>query len=643
MSEFLPFLIFGLTAGAVYGISAMGLVLTYKTTGVFNFAHGAVCALGGYVFYELRERGLTWPVAALIVVGIFAPLAGLVLERLAVTLAPVPTAYKIVGTVGLLVALRSLVELIWGTESVTVAPFLPQDAAFTVQTVSVTYEQLLIFALGAVAAAALSLFFRRTRLGTAMRGVVDDPHLLDLSGQEPANVRRSAWVIGSCFATVSGVLFASQQGQLDINVLTLLVVQAFGAATIARFHSLPLCFVGGLVVGVLQKLISKEVGNHSFLQGLDLSIPFLVLFIGLLVIPRSKLVEVGAQAKSRAAALPESGAGVRRLAYGALFVVALFIPQLWFVGTHLPAYNQALTQVVLFVSLHLLVRTSGQISLCHVGFAAVGACSFAHIQGDGVPFLPAVLAAGLVCVPLALVIVIPAVRLSGLYLALATLGFGIFLAQYAYGKSYMFGAGSVATQRPAGFASDTRLYYLLLAFAVGAIALVLLIERSRLGRVLRALSDSPVALATLGLSVNVSRMLVFTISCFLAGISGALAATLFGSVAPYTFNYVQSLVVLAVLAIAGRRTVTAAIVAPVLLYIIPTYITDANANLLLQLGFGLTAIFTAANSQGAVSAALSGAAARAEDRLVGPATVRVEALTRRLSPEPLIAEGRVSR
>lgn len=628
MSDFLPYIIFGLTAGSIYGISAMGLVLTYKTSGVFNVGHGAVCAAGAYVFYDLREKqGLPWPVAALIVVGVFGPLSGLILERLSVALSGVTTTYKIVGTVGLLVAINSTVALIYGEQSLQFKTFLPQDTAMTVSSVSITYDQVIVFALGVVAAVALALFFRRTTLGTAMRAVVDNPQLLDMTGESPARVRRSAWVIGSCFAAVSGVLFASNQAQLDINVLSLLVVQAFGAATIARFQSLPLCFVGGIVVGVAQKLISKEVGSYSFLQGLDLTVPFIVLFIGLLVIPRGKLKEVGVPVK----ALPKKASAMpRQVSAGlvaAILVASLFVPSL--VGSHLPAYNLALTQVVLFVSLHLLVRTSGQISLCHFGFAAIGAAAFGHMQGRGVPFGLAVLLGGLAAILPALIISIPAIRLSGLYLALATLGFGIFLAQYAYGKDYMFGAGNLATSRPHGFDSDKSLYYLLWAIAVASVIFVMIIERSRLGRLLRAMSDSPIALVTMGLSINATRIFVFVISCFLAGVSGGLLASLFGSVSVFSFNYVQSLVALAVMAIAGTRTVTVAVLAPVLLYVIPNYTASEDANFVLKIGFGLAAIFAAANSQGAVGKYLAGQGERARDRLSGPASVRVAALESR--------------
>ena len=115
MKEFLPFLVFGVTAGAVYGISAMGLVLTYKTSGLFNFGHGAVSAAAAFLFYTLHvEHGMPWPVAALIAVVGFGIVIGFVLERFAAALAEVDVTSKIVGTIGLLVGIRAVIVLIYG-------------------------------------------------------------------------------------------------------------------------------------------------------------------------------------------------------------------------------------------------------------------------------------------------------------------------------------------------------------------------------------------------------------------------------------------------------------------------------------------------------------------------------------------------
>jgi len=638
MRDYVPFLIFGIAAGSVYGICAMGLVLTYKTSGVFNIGHGAICAAAAYTFHDLHTRGgLSWPLAGLIVLGVGGPIAGLILERLAAALAPVSTAYKIVATVGLLVFIQAAIVLKYTGQGLVVRPFLPQETAFTLSGVRVRYDSVITLAIGMIAAIGLYLFFRLTRLGTAIRGVVDDPQLLDMTGYSPTSIRRTAWVIGSVFAAASGILFASVEQQLEVNVLSLLVVQAFGAATIALFRNLPMCFVGGLIVALVQKLVAKDLDNGDYVQlaGLNLTIPFLVLFGGLLVIPRRYLVEVGRAVKQRAASDSVLPVGMRRLGALASLGVALSIPA-W-AGSHIAAWDVALSSVALFMSLHLLVRISGQISLCQFAFAAVGAATFAHMQADGVPFGLCVLIGGLVCLPVALVISVPAIRLSGLYLALATLGLGTIGTQFFFYKDYMFGTGVLETHRPSlwGLDGNSHYFYALLAVAVVAVAAVIVIERSRLGRLLRGMADAPVALSTLGLSVNVSRVIVFCIAGFMAGISGGLYASMFGGVSKSDFIYVQSLVVLAVMAISGRSTVQVAVVAPILLYVVPNYITGEHVGTILQLLFGLAAILAAIGSQGAYQRWAASMAARFADRRTGPASVRLEEY-RRGTHRPLV-------
>jgi ABC-type branched-subunit amino acid transport system permease subunit len=402
-------------------------------------------------------------------------------------------------------------------------------------------------------------------------------------------VRQQAWLIGACFAAASGVLLASQQQQLDATLLSLLVVQAFGAAALGSFRSLPMAYAGGLAVGVAQKLVSKETASREWLQGLDFNLPFLVLFIALLVLGRRHLGDLGAQVRARTAAPLVLPTHIRAVVMALVLLFAVLVPQL--VGSRLPVWINAMSQVLLFLSLGLLVHTSGQVSLCQMALAAVGAATFGHAYSNGLPWGIAVLLAGLVAVPVGAVVAIPAIRLSGLFLALATLGFGIFMAQFFYVKSYMFGLADLKTGRPSGFQSDKSYYYLLLAFAVAGIALVMSIERARLGRLLRSLGDSPTALATLGTSANVTRVLVFCISAFLAGISGALYAGQFGSVSGTSFNFVFSLILLAVLAISGRSTITCAIVGPLFMFVGPAYNTGFEDGF--QVLFGLGAILAA--------------------------------------------------
>ncbi len=230
-----------------------------------------------------------------------------------------------------------------------------------------------------------------------------------------------------------------------------------------------------------------------------------------------------------------------------LLTVLVLVPQ--FAGTRLITYTDALTYVVLFLSLGLLVKTSGQVSLCHVTFAAIGASGFSHLtQGSSVPWLVGVLFAGLVCVPVGAIVSIPAIRLSGTYLALATLGFGIFVERMLFTTSWMFGTGinnSLFMRRPSlswlDVKGDEGFYYVVLAFVVVIAAIVIALHHSRLGRLLRALGDSPTALSTQGASINTTHVLVLSISAFIAGVSGALYGSIFPEVNGTTYSSFTSL------------------------------------------------------------------------------------------------------
>jgi branched-subunit amino acid ABC-type transport system permease component len=631
VKSYLPYVIFGLTTGSIYGLAAMGLVLTYKTSGIFNFGHGAVGAVGAYAFYSFHQQlGLPWPVAAGLGIVVFGILLGLVLERLASVLADVSTFDRIVATVGLLLAIIAIATFAYGPEYRLFHPFLPQSVVVTLEGVEISYADLITLLIGVIAAIGLFAFFKTTRLGRSMRAVVDDPELLDMTGESPTRIRRNAWMIGSCFAAASGVLFASTQQQLDATLLSLLVVQAFGAAAIGWFTSLPVSFVGGLAVGVVQMLISSKITRFPVLQGLDFNVPFLALFVILLVARRRRLVEFGRQVKTAAGRAGELSPRIR--AAGSVLTLAFGAVVPWIVGSYLPLWINALSQVVIFLSLAVLVRTSGQISLCQVGFAAVGAVAFAHAVDAGVPWLVAVLFAGLVAVPVGAIVSIPAIRLSGLFLGLATFGFGVFMADFFYTKSYMFGLGSLRTARPGilGLGTDTGYYYVLLAFAVCAIGLTVLLERSRLGRLLRGLADSPTALMTLATSANALRVIVFSFSAFLAGIGGALFAGEFNSVNGASFPWEQSLVLIAVLAISGRSSVRAAVLGSFLLFVVPGYANNSDVSSLLQIAFGIGAIVAAVVSSKRVRAGFAKRFGGSKERLVSPTADRLELVRRPL-------------
>jgi len=577
VKDYLPFIVVGVTAGSLYGLAGMGLVLAYKTSGIFNFAHGAIAAAGAFAFYELHATlGWPWPVALIVALGVGSLVFGLGMERVARAVSGARAATTIVATVGILLFLQGGLTLLFGSQTRDFPQFLPTET-FKLSSVHVQYAQVIVAVIGVGLAVALYAFFRFSRLGSSMRAVVDSPSLVSLTGTSPVQVRLIAWIIGCGLALLSGILIAPTLG-LDASLLTLLIVQAFAACAIGRFSSLPLTYAGGVIVGVLAALATKLVASTPSLNGLPSSVPFLVLFAVLVLRPPKVMARIGDVRRSvrRVATVP-SQVPIAAVAVGLLALC--IVP--FVVGSRLPVYTNLLAFSLIFLSLGLLVSTSGQISLCHAALAALGATTFSHLtHGAGMPWLLALLLAGLATVPLGAIVAIPAIRLSGIYLALATFGFGILMERVVYPTALMFGGrGFRLAPRPElGFVdgrTDKGFYFVTLAVVIVACVAVFVLIRGRLGRMLRALSDSPTALVTHGLSVNVTRVLVFCLSAALAGIAGALLISFPGQASGVGFASFQSLLWVAVIAIVGRRVLPAAFAASALLVLIPAYLPDS--------------------------------------------------------------------
>src|SRR3954469_17378004 len=294
----------------------MGLVLPYRTSGIFNFGQGAIATAGAYCFYYLNvEQGWGW-VASFGVAVLFAgPVLGLVMDPVAKRLAHQRPAAKIVGTVGLILLVQGLASVKFGADTIRVPQFLPKGQEFfRVGGVNILYSQLWVTLFGVAAAIVLFALFRFSRMGLAMRAVVNDPDLVAMQATSPDRVRRIAWMIGCTFAAISGILVMPFIG-LNAIGLTFLVVQAFGAAAIGAFSSIPLTFAGGLAIGILANLAQKVAIGHEKLSGLPDSVPFIVLFVVLLVLPRRRLVphvatEQRPQLQYRAPGLVRAATGV---------------------------------------------------------------------------------------------------------------------------------------------------------------------------------------------------------------------------------------------------------------------------------------------------------------------------------------------
>jgi ABC-type branched-subunit amino acid transport system ATPase component/branched-subunit amino acid ABC-type transport system permease component len=599
MHDLLPFIVIGLVSGSLYALIGTGLVLTFTTSGLFNFGHGAIATLGAYAFYVLHvQHHVAWPLAGLVSVVVVGVILGAILERFGKALTDAPQAMKIVGTIGLILLVQGSMGAIFKGQQTEVDQFLPTKT-FELFGIFVGWEQAIVILIGLTLVAILYVFFRVTRTGTAMRAVVDDPGLLAAQGTDPSGVRRYAWMIGAIFACLSGVLLVPIVG-LNPITLTLLVVPGFGAAAIGGFSSLPLTYAGGLLIGILEALCTKWWPGTGFLSGLAPSLPFIALVIVLVALPARRLV-VRREAKP---VIIRRWRAPARVQVALTVVVAgylLLVPVI--AKGDLLMYTGALSTVVVLLSLGLLVRTSGQVSLAHVGFMAIGAAAFAHFSaGAGLPWGVALVLAMLVGVPVGVLVALPAIRLSGVYLALATLGFGILLERMFYNQKVMFSpfVSGRAANRPhldwVTIDKGNGYYYLSLAIGACGCLLALMIHRARLGRLLRGLSGSATAMQTLGTSTTALRMIVFAISASMAALAGALYASTTERTAGALFPSFTSLVYFTLLAIMIGEMPWFAIFGAFSQVILPSFFHSDSVTLWFNALFGFFAIQVAMTS-----------------------------------------------
>jgi branched-chain amino acid transport system permease protein len=561
MTELFQFTLFGLMLGCVYAIAAMGLVLTYTVTGVFNFAHGAVGMLAAFTYFELRERhGVPAPIAVLFVVGLLAPLGGLAAERLLRRFQGVDFATSLVVTVALTVGLLGVAQRLFDPGEARYAPYLFGDRRIELLSVPITYDRMFIVVVAAAVAFGLRFLLFGTGLGAQMRAVVDDGELAQLHGVRSRVVARISWMIGFVLAALGGVLFAGGQN-LSAIVLTLLVLNAYGAAMVGRLTSLPLTCVGALALGLIQELTNVSwlwPDTEVFIR-LQLALPGIFLVAAVLLVPSFRLSagRIVGRDEPRVPTLRSS------LITGALLVggVALF--------ANLGAADlqshvvRALVTATIALSLVALTGLSGQVSLAQYLLVGIGA--FVAGKTFGGASVLGMLAGGVVAAILAGFVALPAVRLRGLHLALCTFGMALIGREVVLGDTHVFGISGVTVGRPdvlgISFHSDGAFaVWCALVFAVLAV-LIGVVRRSWFGRHLTSLRDSELAAATLGLPVKSTKLTIFAVSGFVAGCAGALYGGLSGAVQGTQFEPVNSLVILLFAYVGGITTVLGAVLA----------------------------------------------------------------------------------
>jgi branched-chain amino acid transport system permease protein len=606
MTDLLSFTIVGLFTGAAYAIAASGLVLVYATTKVFNLAHGAMGMVMAFMFWQLSVAGgLQRWAALLVVVLLIAPAFGLLVERVLMRgLGDAPVSVSLVVTVGLFVALIGLAQTLWPPDARVVEPFFA-PAEVQIGELLVSYHQLLTMALAILVAVSLYVLLERTRIGIAMRACVDDPVLLGLYGGSPVRASQVSWALGSSLGALAGILLIPMLS-LDYFQLTFLVINAYTAAVLGRLRSLPLTFAGALLLGVLQAYLVGYLPTGDLFISLRTVIPTLLLFALLVLLPPVRL-RLG---QIRGVPAPPVASLGRSVAAGVVLVLVVAVAAGQMSDSTILQVGTGLVFAMIMLSLVLLTGYSGHVSLAQLSFAGIGALMVARLNSSSIWALAlAVLVAALVGGLVAL----PVMRLTGLYLALATFAFGQLTDRLVF-QSERFGFGQsngLTAPRPGffgtGIAAD-RAYLIMLAAVFALLGIGLLaVRRGRYGRLLIAMRDSPAACDTLGLNPRRFKLVLFMASAGIAGLAGVLWAGLRQGAGSSDFQVMASLPLLLLAVVCGVTTVSGALLGGFALMLLPV-IQSGNGSAVgggVLLVIGLAAVGLGRDPNGLVSFAIT--------------------------------------
>jgi branched-subunit amino acid ABC-type transport system permease component len=584
----------GTPPGTVYALIALGFVLAYKTSGVFNLAFGAQAYVSAAMYFHAREAwGWSILPAFAVAVVLLAPLLGLVLERLVFRhLRTGSSVSKLVVAIGLTVALPSLFEVLVGFEPVagrTPEGIVPDGATVFYDPFGVyafNRDELAAMVVALVGMAALAVLFRWSAIGLQMRAVVESPRLTELDGIRADLVSACSWALSSLFAGLAGVLIAPRFNTLAAPDFFHLVVVAIAAAAVGRLVSLPRALAGGLGLGILIALadtfVPRWADSQRWLEPIQDNVtpamPFVVLF-GLLVLwPALRSTREQTDPLSGVDPPPPSLAALSRSP--ALtratrgFAVAFFAVVGLVVFTRADAswlflVTQAVILATIYLSITVLTGLAGQISLCQGAFAAIGGFTvFQLADRFGTSVLLAALVGAAIAAVVGAALSLLVLRLGGVWVAIATLAFAYFFDAVVVRLSWVGGGETSLLQGtrvprptigPWDLADDEQFLVLALVVFVVVSFAVVRIREGTVGQRLRALRGSEVAAQSIGISPARARTTAFAVSAAIAALGGALLSMHQENVNyPSSFAPFQALFWLVLVVSLGARTVEGA-------------------------------------------------------------------------------------
>jgi branched-chain amino acid transport system permease protein len=598
VEQFLGFALPGIPYGCSYALMAVGLVLTYQATGVFNFAFGAQAYASAYIFaWLIQSRGLPIWVSFLLSVVVFAPGLGLLFDRLLFRRIPnTNNTAKIVTGISLAVGIPQLLPVIFGTGNVYNVPsvaFNPNDVYFHLPGTPVdgTFLSSVVFTAGILVV--LVLLMRFTPLGLQMRGAVESRRLVQLDGINANSVVAVAWMISGLMAGLAGVLLAPVEAQLQSQDYITLMVAAIAGAAWAVLRSMPIAALVAILIGVASLTLQGYLPTTSFLFSAVLpSLPFFVLVAALLFVPGLRSLE---DSKDPLASVdpppPPVTATVRSaqfdrvikvLWYALLtaFVVSMltWVPKNWE-----SVFNAGIAFSTIFLSITLITGMGGQLSLCQATLAGVGAFTAAQLANHlGIAMPLGGLIGAAVAGAVAVVLAVASLRLRGLGLALLTLAAALLFDNAIFSQSSISsGQGGLDVPAkwlgPINFENPTGHAYFVMAILVLGVCTVavLQIRRGTVGGFLAAMRGSEAGAAGIGINLTWQRILVFAFSGVVAGLGGTLLSIQLNNVNPNQFNYELGLAFVVIVVTTGVTTVEGAIQGGISFMVIQQLLTYA--------------------------------------------------------------------
>jgi branched-chain amino acid transport system permease protein len=574
MASWLDYTISGLIVGNIYLLLAVGLALIFGVSHLINFAHGSVYMVGAYIGWSC-QRYLHTPLPATMAIVVAASaLLGMAIERIGLRpLAGSARIAPLLATIGISFVLDQLVQLIFSPDPRALPNPLPQWRLH-VGGGTIGALDILIAAIGFGSAALLFVFLRFTKLGWAVRATAQDRDAARQMGVDTDAVNRAVFAIAAALGGLSGLLVGMYYNHIDPAMSFQATLKGVVAQVIGGMGNVPGAIFGSLFLGLME-----SYGVGLFGSSYRNLFAFVLLLVVLVLRPNGLFVssrQASPEPLTGTFIAPSRALRVPRLAIAAAAAVCLALPLLPGLAYLLQTMTNAWLYAILALSLTLVAGTVGQISLGHAGLLAIGAYASALLALDlNVPVAVAILAAGAITALLGTALILPAFRLRGHYVSIATLGIGEIVGLVILNWESLtrgpIGIGGIPSLELGGILLDSpaRSYWVALVALILLALLQMRLLNSHLGRTFRAIRDDDIAARAHGIGLDRYKRLAFAVGGFAAGIAGAITAHLYSYINYETFTSQISILALTMVILGGMGNVLGAIVGAVALVGLP--------------------------------------------------------------------------